>query len=216
MADTPLPNPPSHPNFCPQCGQKVAPDHQFCPRCGTRLTATTSPAVSASPMPRRSLKQDLEDVRKVGFWVAFFITLPTLTLPALLVNLIAPGDMGMDEAESIWATLTLTAPLTAAVVVVILAIHYEWFSDGWSMTLFGAAILAGTTLLADLLSVGAGVSLREVWQAAGYNPLSFFNVLVVSYYQVYGFWSFASSLVVGSFLAWLWLEKIFPYLKQRP
>ncbi len=166
------------------------------------------------PKRARSLKKDLEDVRKLGFWLALFITLPTLTLPTILVNLIAPSEMGVDEAVSIWQTLTLTAPLTAAVVIIVLAIYYEWFSDGCLGTLFVAGILALTTLLSNLLRIGTGVEIGEIWRAAGYHPVSFLNGLIASYYQIYGFWSFASSLLVGCFIAWIWIEKILPYLRR--
>lgn len=193
---------------CPACKKTVESEHVFCPHCGTRISPAPTP-----PSPPRSLKNDLDDVRKVGFWIAFFITLPTLTFPAFLVNFISPGEMGVDEAASIWQTIVLTAPLTAAVIITILAIHYEWFTNGCLGTLFIAAVLAATTLISSAFGVGAGVDVAAIWRA-DYHPVAFLNNMIRAYYQIYGFWSFASSLLVGSFIAWIWIAKVMPYLQQ--
>ncbi|MBI1298774.1 hypothetical protein GC175_27885 [bacterium] len=141
------------------------------------------------------------------------MTLPTLSLPTIIVSLLDPGALGTDEATSIWNILVLTAPLTAAIVVMIVAIHYDWFDNGWIFTLSAAALLAATTFLADWLRVGMAVDLRVVWQETG--PMNFFEGLMVSYYHLYGFWSFASSIVVGGFIAWVWIDKIVPSLPTR-
>lgn len=205
-------NPATSAKFCTQCGTKAQGNHLYCARCGSPLTAAPDAGPGAKAAPRRSLKQDLSQIRMVGFWIALFITLPTLSLPALLVNLITPSEMGAEEATSIWNVLILTAPLTAAVAVIILAVHYDWFSDGWSLGLFAVALLAGTTLLANWLQIGRGIDLQAAWQEAGYQPFSFLEAMIVYYYNQYGFWSFASSLLVGGFLAWIWIDKIVPRL----
>jgi hypothetical protein len=198
--------------FCTQCGTKALVGHLFCAKCGTPLSTTASSSVPQTEKSRRSLKQDLSQIRKVGFWIALFITLPTLSLPALLVNLIAPGEMGVEQAQSIWNVLVLTAPLTAATLFLILAVHYEWFNDGWSLGLFAMALLVGTTLLADWLSIGQGIDLQTIWQAAEYQPFTFLEAMIASYYEIYGIWSFTSSILVGGFLSWIWIDKIMPHL----
>lgn len=197
--------------FCTKCGKQAAEGDLFCAKCGAKLSAAEN-APQVATKKRRTLKQELAQIQSVGFWVALFITLPTLSVPALLVNLIAPGAMGADEAQSIWNVLVLTAPLTAAVMIFILAIHYDWFDNGWIFVLFAAGVLAATTWIADALSIGGGVDVGAVWQAVGYHPVGFFEGMLVSYYQLYGFWSFASSLIVGSFLAWIWIDKVVPNL----
>jgi hypothetical protein len=197
--------------FCTKCGKKAAEGDLFCAGCGAKLT-TAEGVSKGAPPKRRTLKEELAQIQSVGFWVALFVTLPTLSLPTLLVNLIAPGTMGADEAQSIWNVLVLTAPLTAAIAILILAIHYDWFDNGWIFVLFAAGVLAITTLIANGLSVGGGVDVGAVWQAVGYQPFNFFEGLLVTYYQIYGFWSFASSIVVGCFLAWIWIEKLVPSL----
>jgi hypothetical protein len=197
--------------FCTKCGKQAAAGDLFCAKCGATLsTAESTPQVATKK--RRTLKEDLGQIQSVGFWVALFITLPTLSVPALLVNLIAPGTMGADEAQSIWNVLVLTAPLTAAVTLLIFSIHYDWFDNGWIFVLFAAGVLVATTWIADALSIGGGVDVGAVWQAVGYQPFNFFEGLLVTYYQLYGFWSFASSIVVGSFLAWIWIDKVVPKL----
>ncbi|MBX3001955.1 MAG: hypothetical protein KF893_25750 [Caldilineaceae bacterium] len=198
--------------FCTKCGKKAAEGDLFCAQCGNSLTAATEDAPKAAAKPRRSLKQELAQIQGVGFWVALFVTLPTLSLPTVLVKVIAPGMMDAADAQSIWNVLVLTAPLTASLVIVILAIHYDWFDNGWVLMLFGAGLLTVTTLIANALSIGGGVDPGAVWQAVGYQPFRFFEGLLVSYYQLYGFWSFASSIVVGGFIAWLWIDKIVPNL----
>jgi hypothetical protein len=200
------------PLFCPQCGAQTAPGALYCARCGVKLTSGDS-LTAKTQKTGRSLKSELAQIRSVGFWVAFFVTLPTLSLPTIIVSLLDPGAMDVDKATSIWNVLVLTAPLTAAIVVMIVAIHYDWFDNGWIFTLFAAALLAATTFLADWLSVGMAVDLGAVWQATG--PMNFFEGLMVSYYQLYGFWSFASSIVVGGFIAWIWIDKIMPSLRAK-
>lgn len=203
---------PSVAQFCTQCGKKAAPADRFCAQCGANLSTSAEDTPKKAAKPRRTLKQELAHIQAVGFWVALFVTLPTLSLPTVLVKVIAPGLMDAADAQSIWNVLVLTAPLTAAVAILILALHYDWFDNGWIFILFAAAVLATTTLIANGLSVGGGVDLGAVWQAVGYQPFSFFEGLLVTYYQLYGFWSFASSIVVGCFLAWLWIEKLVPNL----
>ena len=201
--------------FCTKCGAQASSADVFCARCGTKLsTNVASSPQAAQPKPKRKLKEDLAQIRSAGFWVALFITLPTLSLPTLIVSLLEPGDLGIDEATSIWNILVLTAPLTVATIVMIVALHYDWFDNGWFFTLFGAGLLAATTLLADLLSIGGVIDVGEVWRAVGYQPFNFFEGMLVRYYEIYGFWSFASSLVVGGFIAWIWIEKIMPYLAK--
>jgi hypothetical protein len=198
--------------YCTSCGQEALSTHQFCAKCGSKLGGDNAAKPPVPPKKRNTWKEDVAQIRTVGFWIALFITLPTLALPSILLKTLVPSQMGVQEAESIWQVLVLTAPLTAAVVIVIIAIHHDWFSNGWIAAFFAAGVLAGTTLLSDLLSLGAGVNVLHVLQASDYQPMTFLNNMVVSYYQIYGFWAFASSLLVGGFIAWIWLEKIMPRL----
>jgi hypothetical protein len=78
--------------FCTQCGKKAATGDLFCAQWGKSLTATGNPPKTVAKL-RRRLKQELAQIQGVGFWVALFVTLPTLSLPAVLVKVIAPGMM---------------------------------------------------------------------------------------------------------------------------
>lgn len=196
--------------FCPKCGTKSPSTHAFCPSCGSALSSARHGSAPATN--KRDVKQDVADIRRVGFWIALFVTLPTLTVPALAEKLLAPGQFGLDEARSLWEVFSLTAPLTAAFAIFGVGLARDWFTNGYVTVVVAGAIVAATTVMANALSFGAGVSVADVLYASNYHPIQFAQNMVVRYYEIYGFWSFMSSLVMGGFLAWIWAEKALPYM----
>jgi hypothetical protein len=200
---------------CTQCGTKSPSSHAFCSSCGTALATERHVAASIPATKQRNLKQDVAEVRTVGFWVALVVTLPTLSVPALAEKLLDPGQLGVAEARSLWEVFSLTAPLTAAFAIFGVSLLRDWFENTFTWILFSAGIIAATTVIANALSFGAGVSIIDVLYASRFSPVNFVQNMVASYYAVYGFWSFMSSLVLGGFLAWIWAEKVLPYLHAK-
>lgn len=217
QAMSPQPTLPPKPGVvsCTKCGTKSPSTHAFCSSCGSALTGARPVPAAVVATNKRNMKQDVADVRRVGFWVALFVTLPTLTVPALAEKLLAPGQLGFAEARSLWEVFSLTAPLTAAFAIFGVGLARDWFTNGYVTVIVAGAIIAATTVIANALSFGAGVSVTDVLYASNYHPIHFAQNLVVRYYEIYGFWSFMSAVVMGGFLAWIWAEKVLPYLSEN-
>jgi hypothetical protein len=156
-------------------------------------------------------KSDFDHVRKVGFWVYLFVSLPTLGIPALLSKVLEPGKLGVEEAFSMWSLVKLTAPLTVATAIVGIAILRKWFV-GYSLVVFATAILIGATALSHTWGIGTAIESSKATPSGGI-PTALTRMLR-SYADLYGPWPFFSSLVVGGFLAWVWAEKLWPHLKR--
>ncbi len=154
-------------------------------------------------------KQDLDDVRKVGFWVALFISLPSLAVPALIGSVLEPGKVGVEGITTIWQVIVLTAPLTAAVAIVG-AVAARGQLTGYPLVAFSTIVLGIATLLGNMLGISAGV--QPPWENMSDGAYAIFTKMVSNYYKAYGPWTFISSLVVGGFLAWVWSEKVRPHL----
>ncbi len=212
--------------YCPSCGQQLPPKALFCSRCGTKIPTPPSEELTSSvkQTPQRSaetgrtLKQDLEDIRKVGFWVALFISLPIISIPALIGKVIDPGLMGGEDALSIWQILQTTAPLTIAVAFGTACIIRGWFKDLPGRTVIGliSLIFLVPFAISAMLGVGAGIHHQELrpvgpslewWVVKAVNLLA---GLLLLYFELYGWHNFISAFAAGIFLGWAWGAKLLP------
>lgn len=182
---------------CPECKARISSKAAACPKCGLPMKGESPP----------SWKKDIEEIRRVGFWVWLVLSLPTLTLPAFIGKAIAPGMMGQSEMQSLWDVLVLTVPLTSAVAI-FGALMLREVIDSVVHYLF-LLVLVGTTLFSSWIGLGSDVSLSETWERSK-NLNDFLAHLLINYWAAYGSWNFISSLVVGGFLAWIWAKKILP------
>jgi len=171
----------------------------------TRASTTVAPL---------TFKQVLADIKTGAFWVALFVSLPTLTLPAIITKLLDPGDVGAEDVAAVGEIVGVTAPLTAAVAIIAVAVIREWFDNGWVITLFAAATLALTSAASARWGIGQAIDMGAVWENAG-GISSFVTDMFGEYLSIYGGWPFVCSLVVGGFLGWAWAMRILPYLRQR-
>jgi hypothetical protein len=189
---------------------------------GAASPAATNVPAAAAP-GRRTWKQDLADVQRVGFWLWLGILwVPSLTLSALsgpevastVFKAVQAGGLSPTEAASIWKVLVLTAPFTSAVAIVGVATLRGWFSsDDWFPALyFSTLVLFVTTLVSKGLSIGAQVEIVEV-SPINWVPFNWAINLAYAYYRVYTPWMFVASLAVGTFLAWTWSAKVMPHLQ---
>ncbi len=184
---------------CPECNARISSKAAACPRCGLPMKGGEN-----APRP---WKKDLEEVRRVGFWVFILISLPTLTLPALIGKVIAPGMLGQSEVQSLWDVLVLTVPLTSAVAIFGVLLLRDKVDSGAHY--FFLLVLVGTTLLSSWVGLDSNISLSDIWEQST-NLNVFLLRLLIQYWAAYQTWNFFSSLVVGGFLAWIWAKKILP------
>jgi hypothetical protein len=109
-------------------------------------TSTTAP---------HTFQEDLEDIKKAGFWVALILSLPTLTLPTIIGKAIHPGTIGASEVQTFWEVLARSAPLTAGVAISVVLLCFVRINkkisadEVQSLILLLIAIFIGTTALAN-------------------------------------------------------------------
>jgi hypothetical protein len=163
-------------------------------------TDRSSPS-PAPPVAPPTFVSDLKEVQHYGSLVLLFASIPALGLPGLVAKL-----LHVDEVLGLWQLIVATAPLTAAVAVVGIAILSGKYGTG--ELAFGAGVaLLGSLFLGEVL--GQQSPIRGVH--LGNLPETIFKILV-GYFRIYGVWSFATSFVVGGFLAWAWSKKFWPRL----
>jgi hypothetical protein len=155
-------------------------------------------------------KSDFDDVRRVGFWVCLFISLPALGVPVLLGKILEPGKLGVEEALSVWSLVKITAPLTVASAIVGIAVLRNWFTSLLPLSGFAAVMLIVATALSYNLGIGTSF---DPFKTMPSGPLHHILIRMLGrYYELYSPWAFISSLVVGGFLAWVWVKKLSPHL----
>jgi hypothetical protein len=171
-----------------------------------------APTVTTASAPDKpdTLSQNLAEVRRAGNWVLHLISLFTLGLPAYIGKLIEP-------VLDFWDIFAITAPLTIAIAVIGVSLIRKWFDEGLGYLWFAAGTVVGTSWIGNRVFDAPGWI--DIWKITGsYRihpillPLAFLWEYSKNYYYLYGNGRFASSLVIGSFLAWVWGKKVLPHL----
>lgn len=200
---------------CPECKKQISNHAIACPQCGFPIQSGNRP---------RTLRQEIADVGKAGFWLWLFISLPGLTIPAIIAKVILPGSAGATEIQAIGELLVLTMPLTLAITLFSLAILRDWIgyldtNYFLALALFLLFPLLATTVTSNFFGLDAGVSISEaLTKTHGGGKFALFMFLgniLIAYAKAYGLWNFISSLAVGGFLAWAWSQKILPHLLRE-
>lgn len=148
---------------------------------------------------RPGLLKDLEKARRYGSYILLFASLPSVTLPGLVAKL-----LHLDELISLWHLSAATAPLTAAVALIGIAslsgrIEPAWLIPIAAFSLLGSLFLG--LMLGDSLPVG---------DIKDFRLPEFIFAVLAAYYRHYGFWSFATTILVGGLLAWMWSRLLWP------
>lgn len=168
----------------------------------------------ALPEQRRSLSEDWDEVRRVGYWVAFAISLPTMGVNALILGVLQPGKLDVNGFFDIVKIFFLTAPLCASVVVLLLAVQQPWFR-GYGALFATAGIFVGGVLLGSSLGYAVAIPPERVLgttaeDSAPAQSIDLIMTVMVGYIATYGLWTFIQSYIVGAFLAWA-IPKLAPH-----
>jgi hypothetical protein len=164
------------------------------------------------------------------------MSLPTITIPTLIVELIqGPGRLDVNEAQFLWHTFITTAPLTVSVAI-LLSVAYKITVDNlWKESAIGGYlffsifVLGVTAWFSDLLLGEQYINeiyvdrererqlffqqsmCKPVGSYGLFRPLICFVLhILVGYFHFYGFLGFSCSVVMGIFLYWVWITKVFP------
>ena len=206
---------------CPECKKQISDQAPACLHCGYPSKTTVQ--------SKSKITQDIEDIKTAGAWLAFFITLPTLAVPAVISTLLDnPGQFDEEAIKILWETFLLTAPLTCAIALIGVWItpiieNIEKYSSHTNlfMSVIGIGTLFSLWLAAQisqsLLNI-QGVDVVTITSSTNASgPLkiwmSLWNIFV-EYFRLYGFQKFLSSCAIGIFLGWIWNSKILPYFRN--
>ena len=151
---------------------------------------------------KQSLKQTLKDISTGGGITVFVLTmLSSFSLPGILATALEGSfSLDADGIVLLFNMIKLTAPLTLAIVVVILALMREWVSEFWSTALLTSAVLLVTTLF--LREDGQSI-ISVVWSRTTGNPLVNFPLqLLLEYFRIYFWIPFVSSFIIAFFISW--------------
>jgi hypothetical protein len=169
----------------------------------------------AQPVAPPTLRQDLSLVFKMAGSVAVVLSMISVGLPAILAWI----TEHLGPAIPIWKAFVATAPLTTAVAVIGVGVLRGRIDGPWSFLFACAATLMLTAGIGHFLGLAGWIDLFDMWEQF---PSNIFGFLVAvsyafleNYARIYGPQLFASSLVVGLFLAWAWGLKILPHLDRK-
>lgn len=120
--------------------------------------------------------------------------------------------MNGEMLDLVSSVLQITLPLTVSVTFISIAFFREWF-QGLGMFFFSFFVLVLCTIL--LAPNGLALVQGALNEPKGGNVITgtIFN-LGKKYFDVYAWQYFLSSLVVGTFLGWIWAYKILPAVKR--
>jgi hypothetical protein len=174
---------------CPKCRKTTSKSSSKCPSCGYFLQST--------------LSKDAKDVSTVAAWLAFFITTAPLTTSIAILLSVAYKttiDNLWKGQSSIGAYLILT--------IVILGVT-AWFSD----------LLLGEQYINEIY-IERERERQLFFQQPLCRPTGTYRLFIllicfilhilIGYFKFYGFWGFSCSVVMGIFLSWVWVTKVFP------
>jgi hypothetical protein len=186
-------------------------------------------STSPSTPPKHDLSalwEELKGIGKVVPWIVLGLSIIAIGLPALLAWLTDK----ITPAVKIWNVLATTAPLTASVAIIVVALKREYVSDPGDILRFVLVIWASTSLIAWFLGMPVGSAddvlvASDAWSKrfppwlAGFPVIGPFVCLaaglVATYWSLYGGQMFFSSLLVGGFLAWCWGWRLLPHLDRH-
>ncbi len=167
---------------------------------GSKKSNQITPDLKQDEESFPELKKAWKEVRWVGFFVFIFVSIPSMAVSTLITKLLSPGEMDAEMGQNLIEIGLKTAPLTLAVMIIIFAHLREWVESGWASLFLSIFVLVGTTLL---LNKQGYEMVQTAWaQATGNVVISFFLNLMLGYLQLYFWWPFVSSLVIGSFGGW--------------
>jgi hypothetical protein len=156
--------------------------------------------MTPEPPPRpKTLLGDLKEVQRYAALIQLFASIPAIGLPGLVAKL-----LHIDEVIGLWQLVAATAPLTAAVTVIGLALLSKHVEPGYMLWIAPFSLL-GSLFLGLMLGQDLPVG-----DFKGSNPMEFTFAILAAYYRHYGAWSFATSILVGCLLAWAWSRKLWP------
>jgi len=125
----------------------------------------------------------------------------------------------LGPAVPIWKAFVATAPLTTAVAVIGVGVIRGRIDGVWSFLFAVAAALLVTAGIGHWLGLAGWIDLFDLWEEFPSNLFGFLLAVSLAflenYWRIYGPQLFASSLVVGLFLAWAWGAKILPHVDRK-
>jgi len=181
--------------------------------------APLPPARAARP----SFREDFDTISKVMGWVALGLVAPSLAGPVLLVKAVSlaagvggnPVQSTLDDAGVLWEAALRTAPLTAAVAIMGIAVLRKWFANPLQMVMVAAVALLCTTLAAGFVDSAFTTRFARIMPARlSGNPFEFIVQLVGIYVTLYGARYVIAGGVVGGFLAWAWACRLLPHFAK--
>jgi hypothetical protein len=163
----------------------------------------------------RSFTEDLETVKRVGWFVAAFVGAGSLPAFAAKVQSTHSYSRDMVGVALILNFYFATFPLTTFATMAGLVIVREWYKKNAYICLGVLTFtLAGTTWLGlQWHDFPTGVDPLQSIKGS-YWLLWVFKLLPV-YWQTYGGFTFFACLVVGGFIAWAGGKMMWPYIVEQ-
>jgi hypothetical protein len=153
-----------------------------------------------------SLWADLVDVWEKAGKTAGIITLPALSLTAIV-------NKALEPVLSFWAIIVLTWPLVISAMVIALIF---WRDDGQSAAIGGMKVFAAIVVPFAIAQI-AGVAPPLPYAPDGGSsfPFSLIEQIFGYYFSAYGLPRTISAAICGVFLAWVFQKKLIPRIRRE-
>ena len=161
----------------------------------------------------KSAKTGIVSVAKTWAYVWILLTFILMGFQAAAHGL-ADKLIGVNKEmiDIVISVLTKTIPLSVSVILISIAFFREWFS-GLAMFFYCFFVITICTLV--LAPDGLEIVIGGVENPQGNVFTSTIVHIGKNYFEVYEWRYFASSLVLGIFLGWIWAFKILPGIKRQ-
>jgi hypothetical protein len=164
----------------------------------------TSKAAGRGTPASFDLAKLLDELKTWGGWLALGLSVIGGTpLQVLLVKVFQGPELDVEGAKLIWSVFWLTAPLTSALAILLLAALFGYFSnkDPWECLSIVAITLLASALVGNVLGFRAA-GLNDIFQRFATDVdthpiLRLLKAVIGAYLTSYGVQLFFQSITLG-------------------
>jgi hypothetical protein len=156
-----------------------------------------------------------KEITPVAAVVWGLISIILLGVHAEIIKQAVSGEVGIDQLMDLWVVFMATTPLTISIVVIVAM--FQRMENHLLSFWLAPIVLLVAIWIANGLGLPSGVSVHvfEILKK-DFRPQSVLASVLGSLAIAYGIKLFFSSFILGGFLSWVWLWKMFPAKIETP
>lgn len=160
----------------------------------------------------RTLAGDFEHALRIAGIGGLILTFILLGVPAGIASLVG-AEGAPDRLEVFIGALLFTLPLSGGILVWVMGLlHFKDTREGNGALMWTALVAIGAVLAAGVLG-GSAVNYNDTADM-GTSPAVIPIRVLVTFLLAYGEAVFFAAIVCGGILVWIYIETIYPRLKE--